>query len=141
MRIATTFAAVSVATLVFSGQAEASAPSPGTTKTANCSTTGARGSVGVTSPTGDLWNYGTFKLAMSVSDTAADGHHVQIRFLSKEVGNSRTVKWPWHSLTSGNGTTLTFSTTAKDAYGITDTGVEVATFEGSTLLNHCTAWT
>ncbi|MFD4610113.1 hypothetical protein ACFWOT_18835 [Streptomyces sp. NPDC058440] len=85
MRIATTFAAVSVATLVFSGQAEASAPSPGTTKAASCSTTGARGSVGVTSPTGDLWNYGTFKLAMSVSDTAADGHHVQIRFLSKEV--------------------------------------------------------
>ncbi|MGW0967276.1 hypothetical protein [Streptomyces sp. NPDC002516] len=141
MRVATTFAAVGAITFVFSGQAEASAPAPGGSATASCSTTGARGSAGIKSPTGDLWNYGTFKLAMSVTDTSADGHHVQIRFLSKEVGNSGTVKWPWHSLTSGSGDTYTFSTTAQDDYGITDTGVEVARYEGSTFLNSCTDWT
>ncbi|MFD8812139.1 hypothetical protein ACFV23_11785 [Streptomyces sp. NPDC059627] len=112
-----------------------------TTYNASCSTTGAQGSMGASYPSGDLWEYDTFNIAMSVTDTAADGHHVQIRFLSKEVGNSGVVKWPWHSFTSAKGDTFTFSTTAQDDYGIVATGVEVAVYEGSTYLNSCTDWT
>ncbi|MBW8798437.1 MAG: hypothetical protein JF597_34130 [Streptomyces sp.] len=133
-RIATVCGLAAACTLAFGTSADA------TTYYASCSTTGAKGSMGADYPSGDLWEYDTFKIAMSVTDTAADGHHVQIRFLSKEVGNSGTVKWPWHSFTSANGDTFTFSTTAQDDYGIVATGVEVARYEGSTYLNSCTDW-
>lgn len=134
-RIATACVAAAGITLAFSGQASAA-----TTGTASCSTTGARGSVGVTYPTGEIAPYLEHKLAMSVSDTSADGHHVRIRFISKPVGNTGTTYWKWHSLTSGSGTSLTFSTTAQSSYGIAQAGVQVARFEGNTLLNSCTAW-
>ncbi|WP_371547959.1 hypothetical protein OG266_21995 [Streptomyces sp. NBC_00554] len=132
-RIATTCAAAAVVTIAFTGQASAA-------ETASCSTTGARGSMGATYPTGDQWPYKEFKIALSVTDTSADGHHVRVRFLSKAVGTSATTTWAWHSLTSGSGETLTLSTTAQTSWGIEATGVEVARFEGSTKLNSCTDW-
>ncbi|MEU6088592.1 hypothetical protein ABZ865_17515 [Streptomyces sp. NPDC047085] len=48
--------------------------------------------------------------------------------------------WPWHSLTTGKGDTLTVPTTAQSPYGIVATGVEVARFEGNSKLNSCTDW-
>ncbi|MFI6245035.1 hypothetical protein [Streptomyces sp. NPDC051016] len=97
--------------------------------------------MGATRPSGDLWPYQEFKIALSVTDTSADGHHVRIRFLSKAVGSSATTTWAWHSLTAGSGETLTLSTTAQTSNGIAETGVEVARFEGDTKLNSCTDWT
>ncbi|MFJ9894015.1 hypothetical protein ACIQPR_11865 [Streptomyces sp. NPDC091280] len=133
MRVATAIAMAGVATIVFSGQASAA-------ETASCSTTGARGSMGATYPTGDNWMYKEFSIALSVTDTSADGHHVRVRLLTKGVGTDATTTWKWHSLTSGSGQTLTLSTSAQSDYGIWATGVEVARFEGDTKLNSCTDW-
>lgn len=132
-RIATTLAATAVVTVAFAGSASAA-------ETASCSTTGARGSMGATYPSGDQWPYGEFKIALSVTDTSADGHHVRVRLLTKPVGSQQVFPWAWHSLTSGSGNTLTLSTTAQSSYGILETGVEVARFEGGTKLNSCTDW-
>ncbi|MGW7486921.1 hypothetical protein [Streptomyces sp. NPDC054786] len=77
---------------------------------------------------------------MDLKDTDEDGHHVKIRFLSKRVGSSSTVKWKWHSQYLGAGPVLKVNTKVKDKYGITAEGLEVARFEGSTKLNSCTAW-
>ncbi|WP_043675951.1 hypothetical protein [Streptomyces xylophagus] len=96
--------------------------------------------MGADYPSGDQWMYGEFKIALSVTDTSADGHHVRVRLLTKGVGSNATTTWKWHSLTSGAGETLTLSTTAGSDYGIWTTGVEVARFEGDTKLNSCTDW-
>ncbi|MDT9695525.1 hypothetical protein [Streptomyces sp. P17] len=132
-RIAATGAAAVVATVAFAGQASAA-------ETASCSTTGARGSMRTTYPSGDQWPYGEFKIALSVTDTSADGYHVRVRLLTKWVGSQQVATWKWHALHAGSGETLTRSTTAQSSYGIEKTGVEVARFEGDTKLNSCTDW-
>ncbi|MGW0913054.1 hypothetical protein ACWD1Z_15090 [Streptomyces sp. NPDC002784] len=134
-RIATACAAAVGITFAFTGQASAA------TETASCSTTGARGSMGATYPSGDQWPYEEFKIALSVTDTSADGHHVRVRLLTKPVGSQQVLTWKWHALYSGSGNTYTVSTTAQSSYGIYATGVEVARFEGDTKLNSCTDWT
>ncbi|MFF4907774.1 hypothetical protein ACFY2T_23195 [Streptomyces sp. NPDC001260] len=136
-RIAAVCATAAVATIAFTADASAA-----TRTSASCSTTGARGSMGATWPDGsdNTWPYEEFKIALSVTDTLADDHHVRVRFLSKDVGSSATRTWPWHSLTKGKDQTLTLSTSAQSDYGIVATGVEVARFEGDTKLNSCTDW-
>ncbi|CAM5662458.1 hypothetical protein SHIRM173S_03690 [Streptomyces hirsutus] len=96
--------------------------------------------MGATYPKGDNWMYDEFKIALSVTDTSADGHHVRVRLLTKAVGTDAVTTWKWRSLTSGSGNTLTESTTAQSSWGIWATGVEVARFEGDTKLNSCTDW-
>jgi hypothetical protein len=138
-----------MATIAFTGQASATprVADSGTKSvrpaiaggTASCSTTGARGSMGATRPSGDRWPYEEFKIALSLTDTSGDGHHVRIRLLTKPVGSQQIFTWPWHSLTTGKGDTLALSTTAQS--NIAETGVEVARFEGDTKLNSCTDWT
>ncbi len=78
-------------------------------------------------------------VTLTVTDTKADGHHVRVRYLSK-TDPGTTVKWSWHALYDGQGTTLKYPTTARHEYGIVNMGVEVARFEGSKLLNSCTDW-
>ncbi|WP_432076602.1 hypothetical protein [Streptomyces wuyuanensis] len=74
-----------------------------------------------------------------MSDTKADGHHARVRFLSKNTHG--TVKyWGWRSNLDGTGTTKNWSTTASDSSGLFDIGIQVARFEGNTLLNSCTDW-
>ncbi|MCL6733172.1 hypothetical protein [Streptomyces neyagawaensis] len=97
--------------------------------------------MGTKRPSGDHWPYAEFKVALSVTDTVADDHHVRVRFLHKPVGSQQVFTWSWHSLTSGKGDTLTLSTTAQAEGGIAETGVEVARFEGNRKLNSCTDWT
>ncbi|MGI5138978.1 MULTISPECIES: hypothetical protein [unclassified Streptomyces] len=75
---------------------------------------------------------------MEISDTAADGHHVRMRFVSKQT-DGKVHYWAWHKNTGGTGT-ITYNTTASDSRGIFDAGVQVARFEGDTLLNSCTDW-
>ncbi|MFD7441539.1 hypothetical protein [Streptomyces sp. NPDC059909] len=119
-------------TVVSSGSAQAAVP----TVFRGCSTTGASGGY-------DANNYygpdATISLNINLSDTSADGHHVRVRFLSRNVHG--TVKyWTWRSNLDGAGTTKNWSTTASDSYGLFDIGVQVARFEGNTLLNSCTDW-
>ncbi|WP_406294005.1 hypothetical protein [Streptomyces sp. NBC_00624] len=113
-----------------------SAAAAAVTKTASCSTTGASGSsvsVNGSDPRGEV------AVTLSVKDTSADGHHVRVRYLTKSDGGS-TVTWPWHSNTDGSGTTKVWDTTAQSSYGIYEKGVQIARFEGDTLLNSCTDW-
>lgn len=153
-RIATACAAAVVSSITLSGQASATPQSAdggtesassvfgpqGAGGTASCSTTGARGSMGATVPSGDHWPFMEFKIALSVTDTAADDHHVRVRLLTKPVGSQQVFTWPWRSNTKGNGETMSVSTTAQAEYGIEHTGVEVARFEGDRKLNSCTDW-
>ncbi|MEV0243529.1 hypothetical protein AB0I06_26950 [Streptomyces sp. NPDC050674] len=153
-RIATACTAAVVASITLSGQASATPRAAeagaetataafgpqGAVGTASCSTTGARGSMGASVPSGDHWPFDEFKIALSVTDTSADDHHVRVRLLTKPVGSQQVFKWPWRSNTKGNGETLTVSTTAQADYGIEHTGVEVARFEGDRKLNSCTDW-
>ncbi len=78
-------------------------------------------------------------MTLSVTDTVANDHHVQIRYLTQQDSGS-TRYWPWHSNTSGEGKTVVWNTTAKSDYGIWGFGVEVAQFEGDTLMNSCVDW-
>jgi hypothetical protein len=133
-RIATACAAAGVMTIAFTGQASAGEG------TASCSTTGARGSMGADYPSGEHWEYDEFKIALSVTDTSADGHHVRVRLLTKAIGTDAVTPWKWHPLYAGAGETLTLNTTAQTSWGIWATGVEVARFEGDTKLNSCTDW-
>ncbi|MFE2938609.1 hypothetical protein ACFXKG_05965 [Streptomyces sp. NPDC059255] len=48
--------------------------------------------------------------------------------------------WTWRSNTSGANTTKEWATTAQSSSGIYEVGVQVARFEGDTLLNSCTDW-
>jgi hypothetical protein len=96
--------------------------------------------MGATVPSGDDWPFAEYKIALSVTDTSADGHHVRVRLLTKPVGSQQVFTWPWRSNTKGSGQTVTVSTTAESEYGIEHTGVEVARFEGDTKLNSCTDW-
>ncbi|MGW0854083.1 hypothetical protein [Streptomyces sp. NPDC002690] len=106
------------------------------TSTSTCSTTGGSGST-VATYTDDP--YDEVKVTLRVTDTLADGHHVRVRLITKNVSGV-SVNWPWHSNTDGANTTVVWSTTAQSGYGIYGQGVQVARFEGETLLNYCTRW-
>lgn len=114
-----------------------SATAAANTATASCSTTGAKGSSKTTFTPGEI--HATMPVTLTVTDTSADGHHVRVRYLSRSDPGTIT-RWSWHALHNGNGTTLVYPTTARHEYGIVNMGVEVARFEGSTLLNSCTDW-
>ncbi|MGQ4381963.1 hypothetical protein [Streptomyces sp. SAS_270] len=101
-----------------------------------CSTTGASGGVTV-------YNYDQatdhIALTMNAYDGLADGHHASVRLLTKNYAG--TIKyWPWHANYYGVGTNANWDTTATNSSGIHDVGVQIARFEGSTLLNSCTDW-
>lgn len=123
-------------TLVSATSSSASPSGAAITKNASCATTGASGSVKTVNgadPTGVV------TVTLRVKDTSADGHHVRVRFLHQMSGTT-IKKWPWHSNHDGNSTTSVWNTTAQTSYGIYEKGVEVARFEGNTLLNSCTDW-
>ncbi|MFI2203701.1 hypothetical protein ACH47Z_23570 [Streptomyces sp. NPDC020192] len=112
-------------------------PASAYTLQAYCTTTGAGG--GLTVPN----FYGAtdhIEADMSIYDSLADGHEVKIRLLTKTATNT-THYWAWHGNYGGQGTTQDINTTAKDDSGIFNAGIQVARFEGGTLLNSCTKWT
>ncbi|WP_406428871.1 hypothetical protein [Streptomyces sp. NBC_01589] len=101
-----------------------------------CSTTGSSGQIKI-----DNW-YGpgaTVNLTISLYDTAADGHHARIRLLSQDTFG-KTHYWPWRMNYDGSGAGKTWTTTASHTNGLFELGVNVATFEGDTLLHSCTDW-
>jgi hypothetical protein len=111
-------------------------PAEAATLLPSCSTTGANGTIRV-----DNFNGATSRINLSITvyDSLADGHHVRIRLVTKNsVG---TVKnWSWRGNYDGEGTFKTWDTYAEDSSGIFDVGVQVARFEGDSLLNYCTDW-
>ncbi|MFJ8978933.1 hypothetical protein [Streptomyces sp. NPDC102282] len=130
-RIGTILAATALTVAVAS-----SAPAAAAGGTASCSTTGADGYSYTTNAS--LW--GKADVVLRVTDTLADGHHVRVRYVTL-TNYFSTKKWAWHSETGGKGSTLVYNTTAQDTdQGIADFGVEIARFEGDTLLNSCMRW-
>ncbi|WP_406269825.1 hypothetical protein OHT93_17220 [Streptomyces sp. NBC_00191] len=127
-----TVAAALALTVTTSGSAQASIVSG----YRGCVTTGASGGY-------DYSNYhgpdAKVAIKFNLSDTASDGHHVRIRFISKNVNG--TIKyWAWRSNLDGAHTTKYWSTTAADSSGLFDIGVQVARFKGNTVLNACADW-
>ncbi|MFI8350919.1 hypothetical protein [Streptomyces sp. NPDC085596] len=73
-----------------------------------------------------------------VKDTAADGHHVAIRFVSIDEGTGWVTEWPWHSEYDGNGSTTSFTTYASPSGDDLDhIGAQVAVIEGSKIVRVC----
>jgi hypothetical protein len=101
-----------------------------------CNATGVRG-------TAQIWDWysGATSVPINfiVTDTAADGHHVEIRVVGRTDGGG-LITWPWHSVTTGNGTVGIYSSTANYSAGMYDLGIEAGTFEGSDMLHSCFDW-
>jgi hypothetical protein len=113
------------------------APASAATLLGRCNTTGASGGITVNDFYGAT---DEINLSMSVDDTAADGHHVRIRLVTKN--HAGTVKyWSWHANYDGQGTSKQWKTYAHEDSGIFDVGIQVARYEGSSRLNSCTKWT
>ncbi|MER5949642.1 hypothetical protein ABT127_26675 [Streptomyces sp. NPDC001904] len=101
---------------------------------AECSTTGAWGRI-------IAEYYGAssrLDFDMTIGDTLGDGHHARARLITKNANGTRK-NWAWHSAV-GNNETVSLSTYAIDSSGIHDWGVQVARFEGDSLMNSCTNW-
>lgn len=103
---------------------------------AACSTTGASGNVSISD-----WHQptATVGVVFSLTDTKADGHHARIRILSKRYDGS-VKRWRWRKNVDGAGETNYWGSSASDDNGLFEIGVQVARFEGDTLLNSCTHW-
>ncbi|GAB2458594.1 hypothetical protein [Streptomyces incanus] len=112
----------------------AASTSSAATARASCSTTGASGAMSI--------NFGSpfdkMPVSLSVTDTSADGHHVRVRLVTQKSDYNK-VYWRWHSLTAGSGKSLSIDTSAQDNQGIYNAAVQVARFEGDTMLNSCTS--
>ncbi|MFV8184266.1 hypothetical protein [Streptomyces sp. AF1B] len=111
-------------------------PASAATLLARCNTTGASGGITV-----DDFNGATDKInfSMGVDDTLADGHHVRIRLITENAAGTHKY-WSWHADYNGEGTSTEVNSYAQDDSGIFYVGIQVARFEGSTLLNSCTKW-
>ncbi len=103
----------------------------------DCATTGASGDV-----IGTAWHPGITDLGVwfGVADTLADGHHVQVRIVGRPQAGTFEITWPWHSVTTGDGTNMSWTSTASYSNGLYDFGVQVGRFEGTDMLNSCTRW-
>ena len=130
-----TMAAGLVSSALFIGLISAT-PASATDATASCTTTGATGHATVYNFDGAT---DKITLNLGVYDSLADGHHVRVRLLTKNyVGTTKY--WSWHANYDGAGVGKSWDTTATDSNGIFDVGVQVARFEGDSLLNSCTDW-
>ncbi|MFV5992285.1 hypothetical protein ACNPQM_07480 [Streptomyces sp. NPDC056231] len=99
---------------------------------ASCSITGAKGS-----GSWEFVNANSIKnVNLTVTDTAADGHHVAIRLLTVDR-NLVSHNWTLHHLYDGKGTSHTWTTTATDTRGLKYVYIEVSVMEGSDELAMC----
>ncbi|MFC4470570.1 hypothetical protein ACFPH6_39780 [Streptomyces xiangluensis] len=103
---------------------------------AACSVTGASGSATFTN-----WSANYVDISGWVKDTAADGHHVGIRFRSIDHATGWVTDWPWRTERDGSGSTTSFTTYARPSGDDLDSiGVQVAVREGTTIVRSCTDW-
>ncbi|SNX62450.1 hypothetical protein SAMN06272735_4231 [Streptomyces sp. TLI_55] len=104
--------------------------------TAYCATTGANGTLITTG-----WDYndnGIPYLTLTVRDSSADGHHVRVRLVTSHVDGK--TYFPWHANYDGAGSAKTFESYVSGYGTISGAAIQVARFEGDTLLNYCTEW-
>ncbi|WLW52815.1 hypothetical protein [Streptomyces sp. YU58] len=100
----------------------------------SCSVSGAKGGMTFTN-----WSSSYVDISGYISDTAADGHHVGIRFRSMD--NDWVTDWSWRLNYSGSGSTISFDTHASTEAGRLDAiGAQVAVREGNTIVRSCTFW-
>ncbi|SCK37698.1 hypothetical protein YUYDRAFT_04526 [Streptomyces sp. ScaeMP-e48] len=115
----------------------AASPAHAATQTYHCFTTGAGGVATVQN-----WHVGesgkNIGVYLVVNDNKADGHHVRVRLVGKKIGGT-PVNWQWRANYGGNGTDKSWNTHFLNT-GMLMVGVQVARFEGDTLLNSCTDW-
>ncbi|MFJ3434297.1 hypothetical protein ACIPMU_12155 [Streptomyces cyaneofuscatus] len=115
----------------------AAAPAHASTETYHCFTTGAGGATTVQN-----WHVGesgkNIGVHLGVHDNKADGHHVRIRLVGKKIGGT-PVNYKWRANYDGNGSYKAWDTYFLNT-GMLMVGVQVARFEGDTLLNSCTDW-
>ena len=130
------FSAAVVAASVALAMLVAAAPARADNLLARCKTAGAAGGLTVYNFSGAT---DRIKLFIGVSDTRADGHHVRVRLLTKNV-NGTTKRWRWRSVTQGADESRDWRTTAKDDRGIFAAGLQVARYEHGTILNSCVDW-
>ncbi|CCK28020.1 putative secreted protein [Streptomyces davaonensis JCM 4913] len=103
---------------------------------AACSVTGASGSMTFTN-----WSANYVDISGWVKDTAADGHHVAIRFRSIDHSTGWVTDWPWRTEFDGKDATTTFTTYAAPGGDDLDSiGAQVAVREGTTIVRSCTDW-
>ncbi|MEE1771631.1 hypothetical protein PUR34_26630 [Streptomyces sp. JV185] len=129
-------AILSAALLTATAANPAQAASSVDTSLRGCSTAGSSGSIKIENWTGPG---ATVKLTISLYDTAADGHHSRIRLVSKDTFG-KIHNWSWRMNYDGQGNGKTWTTTASHTNGLFELGVNVATFEGDTMLNACSDW-
>ncbi|MBA0050912.1 hypothetical protein E0L36_08390 [Streptomyces sp. AJS327] len=126
--------ALSLALVLSFGSSPAAAVSP---VAAGCTTEGASGYLQI-----DNWtNPGAkIKVHMEITDSRKDGHHVQMRLVTKRHGDV-THYWPWRMNAGGHGETVVVRTTAKDDRGIFEAGMQIARFDKKNKqLNSCSDW-
>ncbi|MEU5307811.1 hypothetical protein [Streptomyces sp. NPDC021562] len=107
-----------------------------TTHFAGCDTTGASGTVNTSG-----WDYEDTSIPsvdLTVWDTKADGHHVAIRLVTAYTDGY--IYFPWHADYDGYATSKEVNSSVAKGGNIFNVGIQVGTFEGNTLLNHCTKW-
>ncbi|WP_405938021.1 hypothetical protein OG338_16375 [Streptomyces sp. NBC_00726] len=108
-----------------------------TARYTSCKTTGATGNANIIG-----WkslDKGIPGVEMSVYDSLADGHHASVR-LGVTYYRGGITYYPWHANNNGAGTWKTFSSSVpKGSNEIAAVWVQVARFEGSTLLNVCSS--
>ena len=129
------FGLVGVASALFVGFA-ASPSQALVTHTVECSATGSEGSLITTG--WDTNDSGIPNLTLTVRDTSADGHHVQIRLM---VGYANTTEYyPWHYDYNGAGTSTIVNSYVPASGPILDIGIQVGTYEGSAPQSTCQKW-
>ncbi|MER5612696.1 hypothetical protein [Streptomyces sp. NPDC002215] len=99
---------------------------------ASCSITGAKGN-----GSWEFVNANTIKnVNLTVTDTAADGHHVAIQLTTVDR-NLKSHSWTRHHLYDGKGSSHTWTTSATDTRGLKYVYIEVNLMEGSDSLGMC----
>ncbi|POX42138.1 hypothetical protein C3486_06600 [Streptomyces sp. Ru73] len=121
-------AAIAAATLPLSAGPAAAASSA----EVNCSTSGGSGT--------GKWTWSSkYKLSnvrLTARDLAADGRHVAIRLVTLK-SNDTMHYWPYHHMYGGNGNQDTWTSSANDTAGIKRANIELAIFNGKTLIREC----
>jgi hypothetical protein len=102
---------------------------------AGCVATGVSGTVHVDGYKAGSHNYPYVYL--SLADTAADGHHVRIRFISLSMAGPHHY-YPWHALYGGKGDAKGWSTSAYSAATTAGFAVQAAVYEGDNQIRYCT---
>ncbi|MCX4725164.1 hypothetical protein ACIPW9_27200 [Streptomyces sp. NPDC090052] len=71
---------------------------------------------------------------LRVVDLKADGHHVEIRLITKHSDGSIAF-WPWHANYGGSTTEKEWNSSLTDAKGIVQARIQVCVYEGSQVLD------